>query len=198
MGGFGAKNANGYRLQIDASYGNFKSGQERKISSGVYDQGRRYVYGKTHTAQLLSATAGVMREVVSPRSGRAMGVSVGGFAGLNLALLRPYYLEIYYATGPNGQPTRTVEAFDPEKHFYDTNIIGRGTPTNASGNRTSQVGFAAGVNTLLDFTRSSYGFSAIDLRIRADMFTKPVPLMMSGNTNTFVSASMGFIFGTKW
>jgi hypothetical protein len=169
---------------------------ERKIDSRLTNEGRRYVFGKTHNFYVVSPTIGAMRALVPARTGTAMSISVGWFAGVDVGFLRPYYLQIVKPV--NNNSVIVVEPFTPGAHTYDGNIVGRGRPTGIGWDATLQYGIVAGANTILDFSRSQYGVSALDFGIRIDAFAKPVQLMQSENSPVLASVTIGLLFGTKW
>lgn len=189
--------AGGQHLAASISITGLHSPYERRIESPY--GGRRYALGKLNTAQMAAAGLAWERTVVALRGGNLGELRVGGFANANLAISRPYYVDVLRDPNNNGQLEPVSEAYNPEDpaHNYQ-GIYGRSQlPTNVQ--YTVNPGLGVGIYTLLDLSHDSYQVSGLLFALQADVMAKELQLVSTRPANRiFVAASCSLLLGSKW
>ena len=177
-------------------------GRENLIDPFFGNRGKRYVFGKLHNFWVLTPGFGIQKNVIPRGNGNLVNVRIGAKAGPAIGLLNPYYLEIFEPLP--GRPLigdRVVVAYDPAVHTYGK-IVGRAGLLASELNLDAQIGMSVGIHAFLDFTRSSHFVNGMELSIRTDIFTKPVPILAEfdklENQKMFLSGTIGFVLGNRW
>jgi hypothetical protein len=160
-------------------------------------QGRRYVYGKTHHCLILAPTAGVIRSLGTHGSLSSISLQVGAQAGPALALLNPYHLVVYDQTSLSF----VIRPYDPAQHVYQT-IAGRSGWVSSPLDLRAQVGATARVYIQTDMARGVRNIGAFRFGFQADIFPQSLPLLATrpdlANRRLYLSATLSLITGSRW
>ena len=153
-----------------------------------------FIYGKENF--VYPVKLGVQRQIVLGNKSNKNGVSVTGNygGGLDLALLRPYYLQVQ-----KGNDFVYVKYNSPDSSlFLNGPIIGGPTFGKGWSDMTVTPGLYA--KTALRFDYGSYNeiISAIEIGLTGEYFSKKVPILLnSSNKSFFFSGYVSILFGKR-
>jgi hypothetical protein len=153
-----------------------------------------FIYGKENF--VYPVKLGVQRQIVLGNKSNKNGVSVTGNygGGLDLALLRPYYLQVQ-----KGNDFVYVKYNSPDSSlFLNGPIIGG--PTFGKGWSDITVTPGLYVKTALRFDYGSYNeiISAVEIGLTGEYYSKKVPILLnSSNKSFFFSGYVSILFGKR-
>lgn len=172
--------------------------RETRIESAFGENGGRYSFGKLNYAFLVTPTVGFQQNLFPAKDYNLLNFRVGAQVGPTLAMLTPYYVEIF--TPVPGRPAfgyGEVMPFDPDVHQYE-DIIRKVKLFSSEFDFTTQIGLSVRTHILIDFTRGKNYVGALQLGLNVDAFAEPVPLMaFVDNKKTFVTGTLGLVFGMR-
>lgn len=176
-----------------------RDSREVMIESAYGEQGRKYVYGKANHFYVVSPTIGIQRNMFPLHDNNQINVRLGFQAGPTIGLLSPYLVEIFESLPGNSfYGRRSIQQFNPENHSYN-DIIGKANFLSEPLELDLVVGATLKGSAWIDFSRSNHYISAIQLSLRADIFSQEAPIMViGGNRQLFVAGSLGIVFGNRW
>lgn len=157
---------------------------------------KSYKYGKQNYAYVLRAAYGKKRYYSEKASRNGVAVGLNYSAGVNLALLKPYYIQIGGAR--NAENLMEIKYSESTaKAFLDpTNIRGRAPFLTGMNETTVMPGANASVGLHLDWGAFDAYLKALEVGLQLDVFTKKLPIMANTENrpfflNVYISLQLG-------
>jgi len=185
-------------LTVTESLESFKDPHENRIESLYRDQGgKNFLFGKLNYAYVNTISVGIERLVVPRTPSSRLSLSVGVSLGWNLALLKPYYLEIAKPINPT-QAVIVVEAYDPSRHVYE-DIVGEADFFKGMDQISAQSGARLQVYGHLNLAGSNLYVRALQVGARLDAYGQQLPLTaVNRNANLFLTGYVALLIGNAW
>lgn len=176
----------------------FRNRKEQKIESFYVDQGGKdYVFDKKNYFYTLTPSIGLSREIIPKSPHNRISLRVGGMAGFNLGLLKPYYVEVAVPISPT-QAVVEEAAYDGSLYSY-TDIVGEADYFLGLGELKVSPGLHLETNSLLDFSRGQDYIRGIEFAVFADLYPSKVELMdLNQNKQAFLGVRLGLLIGNTW
>lgn len=178
-----------YQLEISER----KAIKEDK-QSNPYLNSIPFIYGKQNF--IYPVKLGVQQQILLGNKSNKNGVSVtanyGG--GLDLALLRPYYLEVQ-----DGNDYRYVKYSSPDSSlFLNGPIIGGPTFGKGWSDITVTPGLYAKTALRFDYGAYNEVISAIEVGISGEYYSKKIPILLHNKEKSFFfSGYVSILFGKR-
>jgi hypothetical protein len=174
-------------LQDQANHINkIKHDKELKVTTGVQQINRSFVYGKLNNMFTLRGGIGLQRELYQKRD--VGGISIRYFYtfGPALGLLKPIYYEVY-----------KNDKLVLEKYSEHATINGRASFFKGVGETTFTPGLYGKIGATFEFSKLDAPFHAIETGAMIDAYLKEMPLMdVSDHRNVFLTLFISYRFGT--
>ena len=165
--------------------------------SNFNENPNKFKYGKLNQVFFFRNGFGRKVEITERSYRNAIGLNFIYAAGINLALLKPVYLDIYHGTDGRGGYL-TTEKYDPAIHTDIYNIYGNASFSNGFKEIDPVMGLygrAALSIEMGEYTDSYYSF---EVGLTADAFAKGIPMLAYvSQEQYFISAYLAFMFGWK-
>ena len=178
-----------------ASYRNKK---EQKVESFYKDQGGKdYVFDKKNYFYTITPSVGISREVIKKSPHNRVSLRLGGNAGFNLGILKPYYIEVAVPISPTQAVVQETK-YDASQHTY-IDIVGEADYFLGLNELSIVPGAHLEVNSMLDFSRGRDYIRGIQLAVFTDVFTQKVELMdLNENKQLYLGVKLGLLIGNTW
>jgi len=190
-----------------------KEYRNQSIFSSSRNSASGYVYAKQNNFYNLNFTIGKMRMLAE--KGRKSGVDIGLYygAGLSIGLAKPYYLELIYGNGNNGNTftTRDVKYQEGLEPLGNANVfLNKNRIYGASGfsfglnEMKIYPGAKAKVALMFDWANYNEFVKAIEVGAMANAYFSRVPILVAleddvdYNKFLFVNLYVKFMFGKRW
>lgn len=188
-----------YRQSFD-----FQFGPSNRVS-------RAFIYGKQNSAFVLRAGYGEKRYFSEKAKNRGLAVGVTYQVGVNLGLVKPYYLELLRSSDP-GRPNNgffvSEEAYSPENEniFLDlSRIIGAASFSRGLEDLQVLPGFHAKAAAHFDWGAFDELVKAIEAGIMVDVFLQELPIMVESpmvphldNSPVLINLYLNLQLGKRW
>lgn len=186
---------------IEVEYTYFINYQQKRQKS-VTQNGRDFQYGVQNRFHAIRVSVGFKRVIADKAPRNGVCLSIVGFAGVSLGLVKPYYLKLIQP-GPDS----LAIVIKPERYsaanadrFLDPNYIVEAAPIRYGLNQIQPVPGVHG-KLALDFDWGSRDkvVKALEAGVMLDLYYKNIPVMVN-KTNRFfqIGAFIGFHFGKRW
>ena len=173
--------------------------KEFRVKNQIVDQSRSFKYGKINS--VLLTRLGYGRRYMIYEKFRKKGVEIYyiGQVGLDIALLKPIYLEIAKFDA-NGKPLNETsnERYDTDIH-NEQNIVGKSGIF--LGVNESKFNFGGHLKTgfLFEFADNREKIVALEAGILLDVFPTKIPILDSElNQQAFFNIYLNVVFGKKY
>lgn len=181
-------------LLFEFSLAAYKDRNENRVSS-LYAPfgGRPFIFDKQNYAYFMGFGFGG-QYIIMPRSEfNRLQLSAGLTIGPEIALLKPYNLDIIR---DNGDVIFVSEQYNGQR---PEEVFGKSGFFDGFGNTTAQVGIKVRANVTLDLSGNSYFVRAIHFGFQYDQFFNEVPIMFSlPNQRSFLGGFVGLVIGNAW
>lgn len=155
--------------------------------------GNSYIFGKSNYLYAIRPHYG--REVVLFKKAPNQGVQVSALAavGPTLGLISPYFIE--YAIN---RVETVIEAYNPEIHQSQGNILGTGRLFQGIGQSELAVGAMVKAGLMFEFGVFRSSVTGLELGVMVEGFNKEIPLIpTTENRQLFQSAYFTFFYGFR-
>lgn len=188
----------GSALFFSLGIASLKNPKELNVESAYVDQGgKNYIYDKLNYAYTLTPSIGLSREWIPAGNFSKVSLRTTLSVGPNLAILKPYYIEVAIPVSQN-QAIVEVHKYDPAEHNYG-NIVGEADYFLGMDELKIRPGVRARFHTLLDFSPAAEYIRGVEVSAYADLFPKAPEIMGSmDNRRVFVGGTVGFFLGNTW
>lgn len=172
--------------------------KETKVQNQYFNNSRGYVYGKLNNVGVLRPGVGFQNTLFSKENKGAVEIRFSYLAGASFALAKPVYLVILTPTFVPFEYERTVERYDPDKHFID-NIYGK-APFSRGVNETKIYPGGFGKLALsVEHSGEDDVIRSIETGMVLDLYPKAVPIMATEkNSPFFLTLYLSLHYGRKW
>lgn len=186
---------------IEGEYFYHHNYQFKKIKSPIAD-GRDFYFGVQNRLHALRFGAGYKRTLADKSEQKGVRLSLQASGGISLALLKPYYLSIYYPDGPDSIPVFRDEKYTDAnaERFIDRRFIAEASPEYLGMNEMEVIPGAHGKLSLeFDFGKRDAFIATLETGVIFDVYYKRLPLVIN-DTNRMYSGSffVGFRLGKRW
>ncbi len=182
--------ANSYKIEFTE----IKHPKEEKLPNGGFTFGNPYIYGKLN--HFYQVKLGFGQQYILGQKGNKNGVAVTGIydAGLDLGLLRPYYLSVRDPQGID----KDIKYEDDSTTFVNGPILGG----SGIGKGWSEMKVKPGVyvRTALrfDFGRYNEMVQGLEAGLITEFFGSKIPIMLQQkDRNLFFSGYIALVFGRR-
>jgi hypothetical protein len=182
--------ANTYSLEITE----IKSNKEQKVGGAQSFFGGSFIYGKINN--FYQAKLGFGQQYIFGQKGNKNGVAVIGSlqAGIDLGLLKPYYLQVQDSTGTQ----KNISYFQDSATFINGPIYGSGGFTKGLGEIKLKPGLYVKGALRFDFGKFNETVSAIEIGLSVEAFSGKVQIMdYNPGKQLFYQGHIAFVFGRR-
>ena len=173
--------------------------KEFRIRNQIVPNARSFKYGKINT--VLTTRLSYGRRYMLYEKFREKGVEIYfiGQAGLNVALLKPIYLEIVkFDQDGKPLPIRVDERYDTDIH-NDQNIFGKSSSLKGIGESKFNFGGYAKTGFMFEFADNREKILALETGVMLDFFPKKLVILDSElNPQLFFNIYLNLVFGKKY
>ena len=153
-----------------------------------------FIYGKQNF--MYPVKLGVQRQILLGNKSNKNGVSVTGNygGGVDLAFMRPYYLEVQSGNGYE------YIKYSPQDSalFLNGPIVGGPTFGKGWGDITVVPGLYAKTALRFDYGRYNEVISAIEIGITGEYYAKEIPILLNNsNKSFFFGGYVSILFGKR-
>jgi len=185
------------------NFASYKHKKELKIPSLYSDAGGAdYIFGKMNYCYVMGLTYGMQYKLLGRSEFSRVKVSTGLSAGLSLAFLKPYMLEIWYPINPPQARSgfSVLEQYDPTNPKHNSqNIVGEGDYFAGFNNLYVMPGIKCLWLNNIDLHYSNLFIRAIQVGVQVDVFFEEVPIMgIEQNKNIFFGGYLGIMIGNAY
>jgi hypothetical protein len=154
-----------------------------------------YVYGKQNN--FYQAKLGFGEQYILGQKGNKNGVAVTASlsGGLDIGLLKPYYLDVQDSSGNN----RSIKYADNNSLFLSNgNIIGGSGFTKGWNELKIKPGLFVKTALRFDFGRYNESMQALEIGVSVEGFAQKIPIMVDNDPKQiFVQMHIAFAFGGR-
>lgn len=186
---------------IEGEYFYHHNYQFKKIKSPIAD-GRDFYFGVQNRLHTLRFGAGYKRTLADKSEQKGVRLSLQASGGFSLALLKPYYLSLYYPDGPDSIPIFRDERYTEAnaERFIDRRFIAEASPEYLGMNQMQLVPGAHGKLSLeFDFGKRDAFIATMETGVIFDVYYKRLPLVINDTNRMYMgSIFVGFRLGKRW
>ncbi len=168
--------------------------------STAQNTGNAYVYGKRNNCYLLRAGWGNKHYISEKQNDQNITLALSYQTGLSLAVLKPYYLQLYYRS--DSSFVDNYQSYSPQNAylFLDPSVIrGTGGFTRGWDDLQFKLGLFAKGSLWIDFKAESSFIAAIELGLSADFFSRQLPIMIANESPpVFLNIHANIHLGGRW
>jgi len=155
--------------------------------AGISENPNRYTFGRLNVAFFWRNGYGRTINITERPYKNALGLNFIYSGGINMALLKPVYLDIFYPDDFRGGGYINSEKYDPEKHTNIYQIYGNSSFFSGLGETKLHVGAYGRAALAVEWGNMPDEYKILEAGITVDAFRKGLPLM------AFVPADQYFI-----
>ena len=190
--------------QEDRQSFDFQLGPSNRVS-------RSFVYAKQNSAFVLRAGIGEKRYFSEKAKTRGLAVGASYQLGANIALIKPYYLEVLRSRDPG---SGSSQFFVNEERYSDDNdnifldlsrIVGAAPFSKGLNELNVMPGFHAKAAAHFDWGAFDELVKAFEAGIQLDVYFKDVPIMVESpsvphleNSPIFLNLYLNLQLGKRW
>ena len=170
-----------------------KHPKETRILNSIYDDAKPYIYGKLNYVILIRPGIGDQFVIADIEQPNGIKVNLNVFAGMNIALLKPVYLDII-------RDNQIIEeAYDPEIHESQGDIFGGASFFRGFSEIKSQYGAFGKLSFSFEWSRHEDDIKGAEAGIMADLFPEALPIFaFIENKQIYLNLFVRVYFGKRW
>jgi hypothetical protein len=173
---------------------NIKHPKEQKSFNPGGSENGSFIYGKLNSVFVLKGMVGRERSMFDKEVIRGVRISRIFAAGINLGILKPYYVEVY---APTESQSPIEERYDPHKHAYE-DIVDKGAFSRGFAESDLVPGLSLKSALNFEFSPDDAKLKAFEVGFNLDGFMKPVHIMAHNTAvQLYLTAYISFHFGQK-
>jgi hypothetical protein len=182
-------------------FGEHKNKKEERVPTLTASSGfivvSNYIYGKQNNFYHFNIGLGQQKLIGGKGNKNGVAVSAIYGGGLSIGMLKPYYLEIQNPSNGQREQIRYTKA--NENLFLDpTIILGKGGLFKGINEIEYVPGFHARTALRFDYGRYNEVLSAIEVGLKAEYYTKKMPvLLLNEDKQFFFNAYASIVFGKR-
>lgn len=186
---------------IEAEYFYHHNYQFKKIKSPL-SNGRDFYFGVQNRLHVIRLGGGYKRTLADKSEQKGVRLSLQASGGISLALLKPYYLSLYYPDGPDSIPVFRDEKYTEANanRFIDRRFIAEASPDYLGMNEIQVVPGAHGKLSLeFDFGSRDAFIATLETGVIVDLYYKRLPLVINDTNRMYMgSFFIGVRLGKRW
>jgi hypothetical protein len=176
---------------------------EQKKQTAQVSNERDYVYGLQNHFHVIRFSYGGKRTVVDKADYHGARLSVVGFGGVNLGLLKPYYLDLYkYVPQYGGYETIVHERYnssDGTSFLSNDSIAGAAPIRYGLGQMQPVLGVHGKLALDFDWGSRDAVVKAIEAGVMLDIYYKVLPIMINDENHFYqLGVFLSIQFGKRW
>lgn len=157
---------------------------------------RPFVFGKLNEMSVLRALYGRQKIIADFHNTISVRVNFHYGLGLNLALLKPVYLNVFKN---NGTFETEQKRFEPEKYTNPAMISGSASKYLGINEMSFKPGISSKIALSFEWGRQDDKFKSLEVGCMADIFTEEIPIMaFTKNKQFYINLYAAFSFGNRW
>lgn len=187
-----------WKKAVGVEIASLQGAKELRLRTQYMDlkEGSRYVPNKINRCLLINPTFGFTRAIFPKNSYNKIETTVGISTGLALALLRPYYLNVFVPSPLNPNTGIIIEDIANSDKYPYSIVVGEVNPFFNMASKAIYPGLSFQAFSYLNLNRRSNFIRAIELSANVYVFTKKIPIMQyATNSNTMITLGIGFTQG---
>jgi hypothetical protein len=192
-----------YRTRlIQVEYMYYIDYQQKKQDAQVEGE-RNYIYGLQNHFHVIRFSYGAKRVIADKFDYRGCRLSVVGFGGLDLGLLKPYYLDLYkYVPADGGYETIVHERYnsqDGTSFLSNDSIAGAAPVRYGLGQMQPVAGLHGKIALDFDWGNRDASVKAIEAGVELDIYYKVLPIMINDENRFYqIGVFASIQFGKRW
>lgn len=180
---------------------NMKHPKETKVVNPIYDDAKRYVYGRINTA--FPINAGIGSQFIIADKERLSGIRLSGnfVLGTTLTLLKPEFLEIIYYDEDIERFFYIDEKYDPSNahHVNQANTKGGTSFFTGFNELNATIGLFGKAYLTFEWNESDDLFQALETGIMVHAYPESLPLMaFIDNKFVLINLFANISIGRRW
>jgi hypothetical protein len=192
-------------LTFQLEFSELKSPKEKKINAERRAVGgsssRSYIYGKQNNLYTLKLAAG-QRFYISEKTDKSpVAISFSYNGGLNLGMVKPYYLDLIYRFDPQGSKiiSEKYSSSNSLKFLEPQDINGASGFSKGWDELTLNPGLYAKGSLIFDWGANDSFAKILELGLSSDIFFKNIPIVIGEvRPPLYLNLFMNFYFGKRW
>lgn len=174
------------------------------LSGMINDKPRPYVYGKVNNFYSLKLGYGYSRMIAGKPDPGNISIHWLYLGGLSLALLKPYYIDVYVSSqdNPGFLERKTVRYTEEDEEAflgYKPNIVGSAGWAQGLGEMKLLPGIHAKTGLHFDFAANARTKLAIETGVNAELYTGKIKIMaLQKDVPYVINVYVAFQFGKRW
>lgn len=168
----------------------------KEVKRDGYNNASQYKFGKLNNVFFLRIGYGNITNLTERTYKNALGLNLIYAAGINLAFLKPYYLDVIEKAGPNNVNIVTSKFIPYVTDEY--NIYGSSSFAQGIGETSIKLGAYGRLALAVEWGQYPDEYKNIELGLVVDGFGEGIPILYGYNANNFfVGLYLGFNWGWK-
>jgi hypothetical protein len=192
-------------LTFQLEFSELKSPKEKKINAERRAVGgsssRSYIYGKQNNLYTLKLAAG-QRFYISEKTDKSpVAIAFSYNGGLNLGMVKPYYLDLIYRFDPQGSKiiSEKYSSSNSLKFLEPQDINGASGFSKGWDELTLYPGLYAKGSLIFDWGANDSFAKILELGLSSDVFFKNIPIVIGEvRPPLYLNLFMNFYFGKRW
>jgi hypothetical protein len=192
-------------LTFQLEFSELKSPKEKKINAERRAVGgsssRSYIYGKQNNLYTLKLAAG-QRFYISEKTDKSpVAIAFSYNGGLNLGMVKPYYLDLIYRFDPQGSKiiSEKYSSSNSLKFLEPQDINGASGFSKGWDELTLNPGLYAKGSLIFDWGANDSFAKILELGLSSDIFFKNIPIVIGEvRPPLYLNLFMNFYFGKRW
>ena len=192
-------------LTFQLEFSELKSPKEKKLNAERRAVGgnssRSYIYGKQNNFYTLKIAAG-QRFYISEKTEKSpVAIAFAYNGGLNLGMIKPYYLDLIYRFDPQGSKiiSEKYSVQNERKFLEPQDINGSSGFSKGWDELTLAPGIYAKGSLMFDWGANDSFAKILELGLSADIFFKNIPIVVGEvRPPVYLNLFMNFYFGKRW
>jgi hypothetical protein len=192
-------------LTFQIEFSELKSPKEKKMNAERRAIGgnsnRSYIYGKENNLYTLKLAAG-QRFYISEKTDKSpVAIAFSYNAGLNLGMIKPYYLDLIYRFDPQGSKiiSEKYSSSNSLKFLEPQDINGASGFSKGWDELTLAPGIYTKGSLLFDWGANDSFAKILELGLSADIFFKNIQIVIGEvRPPVYLNLFMNFYFGKRW
>jgi hypothetical protein len=192
-------------LTFQLEFSELKSPKEKKMNAERRAVGgnssRSYIYGKENNLYTLKLAAG-QRFYISEKTEKSpVAIAFSYNGGLNLGMIKPYYLDLIYRFDPQGSKIISEKYSNSNalKFLEPQDINGASGFSKGWDELTLAPGIYTKGSLLFDWGANDSFAKILELGLSADIFFKNISIVIGEvRPPLYLNLFMNFYFGKRW
>ncbi len=167
--------------------------KEYKQSPANTNIASQYKYGKLNNVFFLRTGYGSISNLTERTYKNALGLNLIYAAGINFALLKPYYFDVNVASGGRTQPNVTAALYSPT--INDIDYVGSSSFVQGLGETSLKLGAYGRVALAVEWGQYPDEYKTLEAGITLDGFGDGIPILYGYNAEQYF---LGLYLAFNW